>query len=61
MTCPHCQKEIPDTDIAKHFASIGGRKSKRTITPEQQARLQQAGKQARERRKNNLTKTKTTT
>jgi len=51
MTCPHCRKEIPDTEVAKHFASIGGKASKRTITPEQQARLQQAGKQARERRK----------
>jgi len=51
MTCPHCQKDIPDTEVAKHFASIGGKVSKRTITPEQQARLQQSGKQARERRK----------
>ena len=44
MKCPHCKKEIPDEQLAKHLAGKGGRKSKRTITPEQQAKLQAARK-----------------
>lgn len=42
MICPHCKKEIPDEQIAKHFASKGGSKSKRRITPEQQQKMQEA-------------------
>jgi hypothetical protein len=42
MKCPHCKKAIPEKEVAKHFASKGGRKSKRTITPEQQAKMQEA-------------------
>jgi len=51
MTCPHCHKEIPADAYARSFASKGGSKSKRTISPEAQAKLQEAGKRARERRK----------
>lgn len=40
MICPHCKKDIPEKEIAKHFASNGGKKSKRAITPEQQAKMQ---------------------
>jgi|TARA_R100000084_G_scaffold109200_1_gene74753 hypothetical protein len=25
MKCPHCKKEINESDIAKHFASKGGK------------------------------------
>ncbi len=35
MKCPHCGKNISDKEIAKHLASKGGRKSKRTLTKEQ--------------------------
>lgn len=40
MNCPHCQQLIPDNLIAKHLASKGGKKSKRTLTPEAQAKMQ---------------------
>lgn len=33
--CPHCFKEIERSLISKFFASIGGSKSKRKLTPEQ--------------------------
>ncbi len=26
MICPHCKKEINESDIAKHFGSKGGKK-----------------------------------
>lgn len=35
MKCPKCKAEIPDATIAKHLASKGGSKSKRTLTPAQ--------------------------
>jgi len=47
MNCPHCKKEIPTAEFAKHFASLGGKASKRAITPEQQAMMQAARKSAR--------------
>ena len=49
MKCPHCQTEIADTRIAAHFASIGGKKSKRAITKEQQQKMQESRAQNRER------------
>jgi len=42
MICPHCQQDIPDAAVAKHLAAKGGQKSKRTITLEQQAKMQAA-------------------
>jgi len=42
MNCPHCNKKISDELIAKYFASKGDSKSKRKITPEQQAKMQKA-------------------
>lgn len=39
MRCPHCGHEFKDEGRAK-----GGRASRRTITPEQQARMQAARK-----------------
>jgi hypothetical protein len=44
MICPHCQQDIPDSAVAKHLAAKGGRKSRGTITPEQQAKMQAARK-----------------
>lgn len=35
MKCPHCGKTIKSTTIARHLASIGGKKSKRKVTPKQ--------------------------
>ncbi len=40
MICPHCQKDIPDSTVAKHLAAKGGSKSKRTITQDEQRRMQ---------------------
>lgn len=46
MKCPHCHKEFKDpTKVA------GGSKSKRKISPEQQAKLQEARRVAREKKK----------
>ena len=42
MNCPHCRKLIDDKLIARYLASTGGKKSKRKITPEQQATMQAA-------------------
>jgi len=47
MICPHCKKDIPDEQVAKHIAAKGGSKSKRTITPEQQAKMQHARRNTR--------------
>ncbi len=44
MKCPHCKKEIPDTEIKQHSASLAGKKSKRTISPEAQAKMQASRK-----------------
>lgn len=44
MICPHCNKNIPDSTVAKHLASKGGKASKRTITPDQQRMMQAAKK-----------------
>ena len=46
MICPHCKKDIDDSAVAKHLAAKGGRKSRRTITPEQQAKMQEWRKKA---------------
>lgn len=40
--CPHCNKEIDNTLISKHLASIGGKKSKRKLTTEQALRMVKA-------------------
>jgi len=32
MNCPHCHKEIDDSDIARHLGSIGGRKGGRSTS-----------------------------
>lgn len=34
MKCPHCNKSIDDKTVARHFASAGGKKSRRTLLPE---------------------------
>ena len=40
MKCPKCKTEIPDKEIRAYIGSINGKKSRRTITPEQQAKMQ---------------------
>jgi len=35
MNCPHCKKKISDKEISHYLASKGGRKSRRTLTPDQ--------------------------
>ena len=47
MKCPHCKKDIPDSEVAKHLASKGGSKSRRTITPQQQRKMQEGRNQKR--------------
>lgn len=49
MICPHCRKDIPDYTVARHLASKGGKASKRTITPKQQAMMQAAKKANRKK------------
>lgn len=34
MKCPFCHKDIPNEEIAKSIGSAGGKKSRRTLTPE---------------------------
>ena len=52
MRCPHCDKDIDEKLLKKHFASLGGKKSKRKITPEQQAELQKARKKTNGKKEN---------
>lgn len=35
MKCPHCSKDIAEAIIIQEAGRIQGRKSKRTLTPEQ--------------------------
>lgn len=50
MKCPSCNNEwSPDPkDMAKELGKIGGAKSKRKITAEQQAKMQEARKASKE-------------
>jgi len=50
MRCPNCNIEFtPDPKaLAKHLGARGGAKSKRKITAEQQAKMQEARKANRE-------------
>ena len=48
MRCPHCGKEIAEAEVSRHFAARGGRVSRRTITPEQQAKMQAGRKRKRD-------------
>jgi|694.fasta_scaffold07272_7 hypothetical protein len=40
MNCPHCNEPIKADQIAAHLGSLGGKKSKRKITSDQQAKMQ---------------------
>lgn len=44
MKCPHCQKEIKNP-----IARLGGLKSRRKITKEQQEKMQQARKEKKKK------------
>lgn len=50
MKCPHCGRKIDAPTVARDLGRRGGEKSKRTITPEQQIRMQQARSINRSRR-----------
>lgn len=39
MKCPHCNNDISDEQTQKYSASLAGRKSKRSLTPEQAREL----------------------
>ena len=41
MKCPNCLKNISDILVAKYLASKGGAKSKRSISEEAQAKMQE--------------------
>ena len=45
MKCPLCLKHISDRIIARYLASKGGSKSRREITSEQQAKMQNGRKE----------------
>tara|TARA_R110002020_G_C16238569_1_gene768954 strand:- start:1312 stop:1497 length:186 start_codon:yes stop_codon:yes gene_type:complete len=45
ITCPHCGKEFKSVNQAK-----GGRKSKRTISPEDQNKMQDARRSAMDKK-----------
>lgn len=48
MKCPHCGVEIPDSEIAKHMGSKGGKKATHTLSDEHQAKMQ-AGREKKRR------------
>jgi len=50
MNCPHCKQFIENALTLTGAAQINGRKSKRTLTPEQARNMQR--KSAETRRKN---------
>ena len=52
MLCPNCNHEIPESLLKKWWASLGGKVSKRKITPEQQAQMQEARKRKKASRPN---------
>jgi hypothetical protein len=47
MKCPHCSKHIDDALLKKAVASINGKKSSRTLTPEQAAAMTAARERKR--------------
>ena len=49
MKCPHCRKEISNEVISRALASKGGRKSKRSISPEAQTKMQEARRNTEEK------------
>lgn len=54
LKCPHCKKDIPDSLVTKHFASIGGKKYSQSLTKEQ--RVERARKAGQGNRKQVLDK-----
>jgi len=52
MRCPNCNHEIPESLLNKWWASLGGKISKRRITPAQQAQMQEARKRNKASRPN---------
>ena len=51
MDCPNCGKEIPPTLITSEAGRLGGKKSKREITPDQQKKMYEGrwGKKKKEK------------
>ena len=52
MKCPHCQREIDDTDIARHLASKGGLSRKTKYRPSRR-KAQEMARRAHAARKKN--------
>ena len=50
MKCPCCHIRIPNELILKYVASLNGKKSKRTLTPEQAKAMVEAGKRKKNER-----------
>ncbi|MDD4027002.1 MAG: hypothetical protein PHO75_02320 [Candidatus Shapirobacteria bacterium] len=50
MKCPNCNYEISDKEVFKRFASIGGKKSAKSMTKKQ--RIERAKKAVNTRWKN---------
>ena len=49
MICPNCKTEIRNEVVAAELGRKGGTKSKRKITPEQQAMMQSKKKERKEK------------
>lgn len=51
--CPHCGKTISEKLIVRHFASKGGKLSKRVLTPEQARIMVKAREKKRLKQRDN--------
>ena len=51
MNCPTCNANIPDHLVTQHAARLSGRKSRRTLTPEQARAMQEASAEARRKKR----------
>lgn len=56
IKCPKCNTEIPDSLIAKHFASLGGKQAAKNMTKKQ--RIERARKAGKANKNKSLTRTK---
>lgn len=52
MNCPKCGNTISDKEIAKHLASKGGKKSRRSLSPEDARKMVEAREKKRKESEN---------